>query len=157
MENNNTNILPWLHSIKVRTGDNIVELVSHTQSIQKRINSMLNTWTSRVNTLKESELINSLDIIDIRNRIGVYSILHPIDSRRNTATNSNPILWQKLNLLEGPLQRALIQGSKEGNVWMDYFGEDDGITEEGGWVVVSLSDIGIEYLNGIWNKVVSSV
>jgi len=153
MENNNTNILPWLHSIKLRTSDNIVELVSHTQSIQKRIKSMLNTWASRVNTLKESELINSLDIIDIRNRIGVYSILHPLDSRRNTATNSNPILWQKLNLLEG----APIQGSKDGNKWMDYFGEDDGITEEGGWVVVSLSSSGIEYLNGIWNKVVSNL
>jgi hypothetical protein len=32
---------------------------------------------------------------------------------------------------------------------LDYFGKDDGITEVGGYVTVSLSDSGILYLNSI--------
>jgi hypothetical protein len=42
---------------------------------------------------------------------------------------------------------------KEGREWLDYFGKDDGITDVGGYVVVSLSDSGIEYLNSIWERV----
>jgi hypothetical protein len=44
---------------------------------------------------------------------------------------------------------------KEGKEWLDYFGKDDRITDVGGYVTVSLSDKGIEYLNGIWEGVSS--
>jgi hypothetical protein len=58
------------------------------------------------------------------------------------------MLWWKDQL---SYERTL--PNKEGNEWFDYFGKDDGITEVGGYVVVSLSDSGIEYLNGIREKV----
>ena len=38
---------------------------------------------------------------------------------------------------------------KEGREWLDYFGVDDGITDVGGYVTVSLSHSGILYLNSI--------
>ena len=38
---------------------------------------------------------------------------------------------------------------------MDYFGDDTGITNEGGYVVVSLSNSGISYLNTISEGVYS--
>jgi hypothetical protein len=37
----------------------------------------------------------------------------------------------------------------EGSGWLDYFGQDDGITDVGGYITVSLSDSGISYLNSI--------
>jgi hypothetical protein len=49
--------------------------------------------------------------------------------------------------------KEVIISPKEGKEWLDYFGEDDGITDVGGYVVVSLSGSGIEYLNSIWERV----
>ena len=56
----------------------------------------------------------------------------------------NPMLWYRYELSFE---------YKEGSDWLDCFGKDDGISDVGGWVVVSLSHKGIEYLNAIWEKV----
>lgn len=84
------------------------------------------------------------NMIAIRDAISVYGIYHPAHKRR---MDSN-ILWHSY----GPrLQKS--NARKEGKEWLDYFGVDDGTTDVGGYVVVSLSDSGIEYLNSISEKV----
>jgi hypothetical protein len=45
--------------------------------------------------------------------------------------------------------------NKEGGCWLDYFGLHTRITDAGGWIVVSLSHKGIEYLNEIADRVSS--
>jgi hypothetical protein len=54
------------------------------------------------------------------------------------------MLWYKEQL---SFERTL--PNKEGGCWLDYFGNDDGIRDVGGYVTVSLSDSGILYLNSI--------
>ncbi len=84
------------------------------------------------------------DMIAIRDAISVYGIYHPAHKRR---MDSN-ILWHSY----GPrLQKS--NARKEGKEWLDYFGQDDGITDVGGYITVSLSDSGILYLNSIWEGV----
>ena len=138
METTTSNISPWLHSLQlygIGVGD---ESVSRIRNTREKINSILNTlygleekWGLPIGSYKER--ISAM--IDIRDAIGVYGIYHPTHSRREGKPN---MLWYKEN--------GLIP---EGNEWWDYFGKDDGIREEGGWIVVSLSDKGIEYLNSI--------
>jgi hypothetical protein len=77
------------------------------------------------------------DMIAIRDAIGVYGIYHPNHSRMFQEPN---MLWHTYDLLSD---------YKEGKEWLDYFGKDDGITDVGGYVVVSLSHSGIIYLNSI--------
>ena len=79
-------------------------------------------------------------MIDIRDAIGVYGIYHPTHKRR---IGSNA-LWHRYELSSERSNRC-----KEGKEWLDYFGVDDGITEVGGYITVSLSDSGILYLNDI--------
>jgi hypothetical protein len=81
------------------------------------------------------------DMIAIRDAISVYGIYHPNHSRRQYPDS---MLWYKEQLAS---ERTL--PNKEGAMWLDYFGEDDGITDVGGYVTVSLSDSGILYLNSI--------
>jgi hypothetical protein len=80
-------------------------------------------------------------MISIRDAIGVYGIYHPLHSRRQCPDS---MLWYKEQLAS---ERTL--PNKEGSKWLDYFGQDDGITDVGGYVVVSLSGSGIIYLNSI--------
>jgi hypothetical protein len=86
------------------------------------------------------------NMIAIRDAISVYGIYHPAHKRR---LDSN-ILWHSYGLT---LKSSGL--CKEGKEWLDYFGNDDGIRDVGGYVVVSLSDKGIEYLNSIWEGVSS--
>jgi hypothetical protein len=81
------------------------------------------------------------DMLDIRNAIGVYGIYHPTHSRRERQPN---MVWHSYTLM-----KEVIISPKEGKEWLDYFGQDDGITDVGGYVTVSLSDSGILYLNSI--------
>ena len=141
-----SNISPWLHSIQrtSRTGElftTIDDYVLRVRSTRKKINSILNT----IYGLEEGCGVNLTqyhdrmqDMIDIRNAIGVYGIYHPNHIRRRN------VLWYKEQLAS---ERTL--PNKEGSEWLDYFGVDDGITEVGGYVTVSLSDSGIIYLNSI--------
>ncbi len=147
-----TNISPWLHSIQhsFRTHGlftTIDDYVLRIETTREKINSVLNTFyvleeRSGVNLTSYRERIG--DMIAIRDAISVYGIYHPAHKRR---MDSN-ILWHSY----GPrLQKS--NARKEGKEWLDYFGVDDGIRDVGGYVVVSLSDKGIEYLNGISEKV----
>jgi hypothetical protein len=79
------------------------------------------------------------DMIAIRDAIRVYGIYHPTHSRREKEPN---MLWNTYDPF-------VLSDYKEGKEWLDYFGKDDGITDVGGYVTVSLSDSGILYLNSI--------
>ncbi len=147
-----SNISPWLHSIQhsFRTHGlftTIDDYVLRIETTREKINSLMDKVL-----MLESELAIPIgsyrerigDMIAIRDAISVYGIYHPAHKRR---MDSN-ILWHSY----GPrLQKS--NARKEGKEWLDYFGQDDGITEVGGYVVVSLSDKGIEYLNSISEKV----
>jgi len=137
-----SNISPWLHSLQlygIGVGD---ESVSRIRNTREKINSILHKLYELEEKLglpigSYKERISAM--IAIRDAIGVYGIYPPHHSRREKKPN---MLWYKENSL-----------IPEGNEWWDYFGKDDGIRDVGGWVVVSLSDSGIEYLNGIREKV----
>jgi hypothetical protein len=145
METKETNLSPWLHSLQqtYRTESlftAIDESVSRIRNTREKINSILNTlygleekWGLPIGSYKER--IRAM--IDIRDAIGVYGIYHPTHSRRERHPN---MLWHSYDLLSD---------YKEGRDWLDYFGKDDGITEVGGYITVSLSDSGILYLNSI--------
>ena len=75
------------------------------------------------------------NMIGIRDAIGVYGIYEATNMKRTRTMN--PMLWHRYGL------------TSEGSEWLDYFGQDDGITDVGGYVTVSLSDSGILYLNSI--------
>jgi hypothetical protein len=148
METKETNISGWLHSIQhtFRTHGlftTIDDYVLRIETTREKINSILNTLYGLEEKLglpigSYKERIG--DMIAIRDAISVYGIYHPAHKRR---LDSN-ILWHSY----GPrLQKSNYR--KEGKEWLDYFGKDDGITEVGGYITVSLSDSGILYLNSI--------
>jgi hypothetical protein len=151
METKETNISPWLHSLQQTFRTNelftaIDDSVLRVRNTRKKINSILNTLygleeRSGVNLTSYRERMH--DMIAIRDAIRVYGIYHPAHSRREKEPN---MLWNTYDPF-------VLSDYKEGREWFDYFGKDDGITEVGGYVVVSLSDKGIEYLNGISEKV----
>jgi hypothetical protein len=144
-----TNLSPWLHSLQQTYRTNelftaIDESVLRIGSTREKINSILHKlytleekWGLPIGSYKER--IGAM--IDIRDAIGVYGIYHPNHSRREKEPN---MLWYREGLVS---ERTL--PNKEGGEWLDYFGVDDGITEVGGYVTVSLSDSGILYLNSI--------
>ena len=145
-----SNISPWLHSIQrtSRTSGLFTTIDDHVlrvRTTRKKINSILNTIYGLEEKLgvpisSYKERIRAM--IDIRDAIGVYRIYHPTHKRR---MDSN-ILWHTYDPF-------VLSDYKKGKEWMNYFGNDDGIRDVGGYVVVSLSDKGIEYLNGIREKV----
>jgi hypothetical protein len=158
METKETNLSPWLHSIQQtfrtpglfttiesRQSD---EFASRIESTREKINSVLNTFyaleeRSGVNLTSYHGRIGNM--IAIRDAIGVYGIYHPTHSRRERQPN---MVWHSYALM-----KEVIISPKEGKEWLDYFGQDDGIRDVGGYVVVSLSGSGIEYLNSISEKV----
>jgi hypothetical protein len=148
---NQTNISHWLHSIQQTFRTNelftaIDDSVLRVRNTRKKINSILNTLYGLeeklglpIGSYKE----RMHDMIAIRDAIRVYGIYHPTHSRREKEPN---MLWNTYDPF-------VLSDYKEGKEWLDYFGKDDGITNVGGYVVVSLSDSGIEYLNSIWEGV----
>jgi len=149
-----TNISGWLHSIQhsFRTHGlftTIDDYVLRIETTREKINYLLH----KIHML-ELELAIPIgsyherigDMIAIRNAIGTYGIYHPTHKRR---MDSN-MVWHRYGLT---LKSSGL--CKEGKEWLDYFGNDDGIRDVGGYVVVSLSDKGIEYLNSIWEGVSS--
>jgi hypothetical protein len=84
-------------------------------------------------------------ISTIRDTIGIYSII----PQKERETFNSTILWYK------DVSGLNIRGQDElHSTWQDWLG-DRGITQLGGKVVVSLSDKGVSYMNGIANKVSS--
>ena len=156
METKTTNLSPWLHSLQqtYRTQSlftAIEESVSRISNTREKINSILNTlygleekWGLPIGSYKER--ISAM--IDIRDAIGVYGIYESTNMRRTRTMN--PMLWYRYE----PTSKQS-NDYKEGSEWLDYFGVDDGITDVGGYITVSLSDSGILYLNSIWEGVSS--
>jgi hypothetical protein len=144
-----TNLSPWLHSLQhtYRTESlftAIDDSVLRVRNTRKKINSILNRlygleekWGLPIGSYNE----RISDMIAIRDAIGVYGIYHPTHSRREKEPN---MLWHTYELTPERSNRY-----KEGKEWLDYFGKDDGITDVGGYVTVSLSHSGILYLNDI--------
>jgi hypothetical protein len=89
--------------------------------------------------------------IEIRNTIGIYFITSKTYALESSIVYGSKILWYKKNGNTQPEIDPLIN-----SVWKDWLG-DSSITESGGYVVVSLSDTGVEYLNEIANRVASLI
>jgi hypothetical protein len=144
-----SNISPWLHSLQLYGIGVGEESVLRTRNTGKKINSLIESLYAldTYERLPPQIYLDILDMIKIRDAIGVYGIYHPKHSRRRNAPN---MLWYKEGLAS---ERTL--PNKEGGCWLDYFGKDDRIRDVGGWVIVSLSDKGISYLNSIWEGVSS--
>ncbi len=147
METKETNISPWLHSLQQtfrtqRLFTAIDDSVLRVRNTREKINSILNTLYGLEEKLglpigSYKERIS--DMVAIRDAIGVYGIYHPTHSRREKEPN---MLWHTYDTF-------VLSDYKEGKEWLDYFGQDDGIRDVGGFVTVSLSDSGILYLNSI--------
>ena len=87
-------------------------------------------------------------ISTIRDTIGVYSII----PQKERETFNSTILWYKIAFDVSGLN---FRGQDElHSTWQDWLGDRE-ITQLGGRVVVSLSDKGVSYMNGIANKVSS--
>ena len=152
METTNTNISPFLHSFQLtygtRKAGTIDGLILRTRDIGKKINSIIESLYAldTYERLPPQIYLDILDMIKIREAIGVYGI-YDLDSRRRTGSDT---LWYKVQLKS---ERTL--PNKEGKMFLSYFGDLSTITTVGGYVVVSLSDKGISYLNGMVDTVSS--
>jgi len=149
---NTMNISPFLANLQT-TGDNFdYDLYrDKLDATIEKIDSLVDTLP--VKQLSESEYdqwsLNRSIVIEIRNTIGIYGITSKTYALESSIVFGSKILWYKQNGNERPEIDPLING-----VWKDWLG-NMGITESGGYVVVSLSDTGVEYLNGIADKVSS--
>jgi hypothetical protein len=168
METKETHISPWLHSIQYTALTPGRDLFYYNSSVRsttvlrimntkEKINSILDTLYGLEEKLgvpigPYQERIR--DMVAIRDAIGVYTIFRPDPDTEERQRN---ILWQRYELDSERTRPASGFAPKKYRLdphndvreWLDYLGKDDVITEEGGWVVVSLSDSGILYLNSI--------
>jgi hypothetical protein len=147
-----------MHSLQYAHGTSsrfrsIDEYFLRTSNIRKKINSILDTLYA----LEESCGVNLTsyrhsmhDMIAIRDAIGVYGIYASTHPKKRLDV-SNVVLWYRYE----PMKTEASLSQQEGKDWLDYFGKDDisGISDAGGWIVVSLSDKGIKYLNRIAESV----
>ena len=149
---NTMNISPFLANLQT-TGDNFdYDLYrDKLDATIEKIDSLVDTLP--VKQLSESEYEQWIRarsiVIEIRNTIGIYGITSKTYALESSIVFGSKILWYKQNGNERPEIDPLING-----VWKDWLG-NMGITESGGYVVVSLSDTGVEYLNGIADRVSS--
>ena len=151
---NTMNISPFLANLQT-TGDNFdYDLYrDKLDATIEKIDSLVDTLP--VKQLSESEYdqwsLNRSIVIEIRNTIGIYGITSKTYALESSIVFGSKILWYKQNENERPEIDPLINST-----WHDWLG-DSGITESGGTVVVSLSDKGVSYMNGIADKVSSYV
>ncbi len=151
MENTAMNISPFLANLQFIMGNNFDSDLYRTKldATIEKIDSLVDTLP--VKQLSESKYDQwSRDrsiAIEIRNTIGIYFITSKTYAQESSIVYGSKILWYKKNGNTQPEIDPFING-----VWKDWLG-DKGITELGGYVVVSLSDTGVEYLNGIADRV----
>ena len=147
METTNTNISPFLTNLQF---SNVMPGIRDIDSYKLRIEGTMKKLDSLLHSLHQLEELpyggwglDRVTISTIRQTIGVYSI---VPQKERELFNST-ILWYK------DVNGLNIRGQDElHSTWQDCLG-DRGITQLGGKVVVSLSDKGVSYLNGIANKV----
>jgi hypothetical protein len=156
VENTAVNLSPFVTPLQIRDGAEY--LFQPLDSYRRRINETIGKIDSLVDILPATQLSESeydqwsrdrSIAIEIRNTIGIYFITSKTYAQESSIVYGSKILWYKKNGNTQPEIDPFING-----VWKDWLG-DKGITELGGYVVVSLSDTGVEYLNGIADRVAS--
>jgi hypothetical protein len=144
MENTAVNVSLFVTSLQIRDGAEY--LFQPLDSYRTRINKTIGKIDSLMGTMLTSVDYDGWDLdgsvlLAIRNTIGLYKIFS--DKERKAWTGLTiPALWER----EGDHYTLGLN-----NVWQPWLGDKD-IVHLGGKVVVSLSDIGIEYLNEIAHK-----
>ncbi len=129
----------------------IQDFDSYTRRIQstvKKLDSLIGSLTPRAINYEGWRGDTSI-VLAIRNTIGIYKIFSD-EERRAWIGLEIPPLWAK----EGDGGNTL----GVNNVWQPWLGDNTisgGITVKGGMVVVSLSDIGVSYLNEVADRVAS--
>jgi hypothetical protein len=145
MENTAVNVSLFVTSLQIRDGAEY--LFQPLDSYRTRINKTIGKIDSLMGTMLTSVDYDGWDLdgsvlLAIRNTIGLYKIFS--DEERKAWTGLTiPTLWER----EGDHYTLGVN-----NVWQPWLGDKE-ITHEGGKVIVSLSDTGIEYLNEIANRV----
>jgi hypothetical protein len=146
MENTAVNVSLFVTPLQIRDGAEYLfqpldSYRTRIESTVKKLDSLIGSLTPRAINYEGWRGDTSI-VLAIRNTIGLYKVFS--DEERKAWTGLTiPALWEK----EGDHYTLDVN-----NVWQLWLG-DTGITHLGGKVVVSLSDIGIEYLNEIANRV----
>ena len=152
MENTAVNVSPFVTHLQIRAGSEylfqpIDSYRTRIESTVKKLDSLIGSLTPRAVNYEGWRGDTSI-VLAIRNTIGLYKIFS--DEERKAWTGPTiPALWER----EGDHYTL---GTY--NVWQDWLGDNTisgGITVYGGMVVVSLSDIGVSYLNDIADRVAS--
>jgi hypothetical protein len=152
MENTTMNISPLLTNLQFSNlpdkGREFRNIDSYKLRIEKTVKKLYSLFDS-LHYLKGYPYVgwglHRDTISTIRDTIGIYSI---IPQKEREIFNST-FLWYR------DVSELNIRGQDElHSTWQDWLG-DRGITQLGGKVVVSLSDKGVSYMNGIANKVSS--
>ena len=163
MESKKTNIAQWLLSIPKVPNEwetffeyELPEYINRVYDIDKKIKSLLEKLSVLANG---EELLWAGDklqeVYSIRKSIGVYHVPGVIES--NTFLKFQYPLWTKysIGLNDNSNSKYVrITSYTSGYEWMDYFG-DRKITDRDTYLVVSLSDEGVSYLNSIDKEVTS--
>jgi hypothetical protein len=155
MENTALNISPFLANLQFYMDDNFDYDLYRTKldATIEKIDSLVDTLPATL--LIESEYAHwSLDrsiAIEIRNTIGIYAI---IPQKEREIFKKTTVWYKQVHSIYWGVMANLHGKDELHSTWQDWLG-DEGITELGGKVVVSLSDTGVEYLNEVANRVAS--
>jgi len=154
METKKTTLQHWTHSVQITSNLTENEIDVYLQRIKSTVEKM----NYCVDTFYKLEKLglnlkpynDHIRIIcEIRDTIGVYRIYHPHQIRGRVGREL--IVWDKYMV-----KSSSNINPKDKIIWMDYFGENKGITESGGYIILSLSQGAISYMNSI-RDIVSSL
>ena len=174
MEKKQTHIAQWVLPIpkvpdKGFQNEGIYEYLHRISSIDKKIASLMDKVRVYV---ADFPIVNgnSFGVLltynthiermrEIRDAIGVYSIYDVSEKNTDTFLKFKYPLWRRYSRDNSNSNYVRNLFYTSGYEWWDYFGDYDGITKlmELGivYLIVSLSDEGIEYLNEIDREVSS--
>jgi hypothetical protein len=155
MENDSLNISHFLTPLQIQlwSGHKFQPIETYERRVKgtlEKLDSLLHSLDALSGTPYGGWGLDLDTISALRDTIGIYSIIS--QSERDTFNSS--VLWYKdkgHNDKENKI--GSITGKDElHSTWQDWLG-DYSITHIGGKVIVSLSDEGVSYLNGIADKV----
>jgi hypothetical protein len=152
MENTAVNVSLFVTPLQIRDGAEYLfqpldSYRTRIESTVKKLDSLIGSLTPRAVNYEGWRGDTSI-VLAIRNTIGIYKIFSDEERRAWTGLtipDNTCALWEK----EGDHYTLGVN-----NVWKSWLGDKE-IVHLGGKIVVSLSDIGIEYLNEIANRVTS--
>jgi hypothetical protein len=164
MESKKTNIAQWLLSIPKVPNPNgpffeegMYGYLDRINAIDKKIGSLIdavNFPIIEVNYFEKRLAYNTYiqRMRKIREAIGVY-LIHGVIGTGTFLKFERP-LWSKYSNDNSNSKYVRNASYTSGYEWFDYFGDRE-INERDTYLIVSLSDKGISYLNEIANKVSS--